>query len=57
MADKISIDYEKERICKNSIRYKKTTAGRGPVTIYVPNDMFDDPTKAPENMIVDFRFR
>jgi len=49
------IDYEKERVCKNSIRYKKTGGGAGPVTIYVPNEMIEDLNNPPDVFHVEMK--
>ena len=45
-----TIDYYKERICKNSIRYKKTSSVPGPATIYVPNEMISDLSNLPDKI-------
>lgn len=49
--------YKKERICKNSIRYKLAdlkASGPGPITIYMPNKMFESQEKAPKIVWVKF---
>lgn len=51
----MKIDYEKERVCKNSIRYKKTGGGAGPVTIYVPNEMIEDLNNPPDIFRVEMK--
>lgn len=51
--------YEKERICKGSIRYKLAdleASGPGPITIYMPNDMFESQEKAPKTILVKFTY-
>jgi len=50
MTTRTTIDYDKERICKNSIRYKKKGGGAGPVTIYVPNEMIADLSNPPDTI-------
>lgn len=54
----MKLRYILDRVCKHSIRYKQVTCqpGKGPATVYLPNEMFADPTKPPPTVWVEVTF-
>lgn len=50
-----TIEYERERVCKNSIRYKKTSSAPGPATVYMPNECFEDLGNPPDVITIDVK--
>lgn len=51
----MKIQYILDRVCKHSIRYKQiiTRPGSGPLTVYLPNEMFANPSKPPRTMSME----
>ena len=41
--------YVLDKVCKHSVRYRAAVPNKtmGPVTVYIPNEMFTDPSHPP----------
>lgn len=49
------VQYTLDKINKHSVRYKQKDKTKGPVTIYVPNEFFEDMNNPPAILHMDLR--
>ncbi len=46
--------YTLDKVCKHSVRYRSSVIDKsaGPVTVYIPNEMFTDPSHPPVTIAI-----